>query len=42
MFLYILLWAAFNKPSVLWTCFKILAWPPSRIRYDNARNRGTR
>ena len=29
--------ACWNKPQVLWAIFRVLAWPPSRIRYDRAR-----
>ena len=37
MFLYLFLWAIWNKPRLLLTMLRILAWPPSRARYDKAR-----
>ena len=35
-----LLWAVWGLkrvPGFWWTLFRVLAWPPSRKRYDKAR-----
>ena len=31
------LWAFRTSPRIWWTVLRILAWPPSRARYDAAR-----
>jgi hypothetical protein len=37
MILLRIVWALRSKPFIWWTLLRILAWPPSRIRYDRAR-----